>query len=759
MAPTPTALPPVPAALAHFVIFNPTLVLADDKPARRDNGPAAAAPAAAPPADPGERAREKELEDDLREAAQIVFYTSRDSGGVSRDKMLRQVGLAKGLIGFADMIAKDDQPPDEPLYWGVHSHKSRLIVYSPEPNWFMYICVTLALGPGEVTPAPAQKDNKDKDAKDAAPKEDTRIPLQSFSDRMLVDALQRGYEDFVLFHSTLSSHLPPTSAFSSLLEKFWTRFAFSFESEFIHPGSASPLQAWLGGFPPTNDELAKPLLKSLAKYAHRATIPEGSTVGIVRAEGPLTSIGYEPAPAEAAALGRYLTSVVGKTLPPPAVVTADTKTESRQSLGFSFGRKKHTRTETPPDVKPASPVAPEPRKTSWGVNLAWVGLGSGAPSASTTRAATPTQPVPVPIPAAGRIATEESVSASVSSSSSQKSRWPSLGLGGLGEAVGSMGAALGIGGKTAGEATPPRDSGEAKDDGEGARAADGEGGAGGDGKEAEGVKEAEGGKEAEAEPPIEPAQEVTVQADTPTETAEPEAPAIQAPPIDTAPSPLPAPTQPPEPTPTTDDPPDQDASAAASASQVSQTAVELSSLQDAVANHQIIEVPWTPKTVWLGQARRRLVWTVRDGSLVYVVFPDAEVHDLPSSTATMALHSKLPALLGTQASGDEPKPADPKAPPPNPTVYHAGQVTERSGGTLDSADSAILVDLRQALTSDTVVTAVYGQTPQNRFAVGKVVHTPASQELYLVTGKKDSSLTDAERAVRAYTYARPEFTS
>lgn len=148
----------------------------------------------------------------------------------------------------------------------------------------------------------------------------------------------------------------------------------------------------------------------------------------------------------------------------------------------------------------------------------------------------------------------------------------------------------------------------------------------------------------------------------------------------------------------------------------------------------------------------------RDGSLVYVVFPDAEAHDLPSSTATMALYSKLPSLLDTQGSRDEPKPADPKAPPPNPTVYHAGQATERSGGTLESADSAVLVDVRQALTSDAVVTAVYGQTPQNRFAVGKVVHSAAPQELYLVTGKKDSSLTDAERAVRAYAYARPEFT-
>jgi hypothetical protein len=49
--------------------------------------------------DPGER--DRDLEDDLREAAQIVFYTSRDTGGVSRDTMLRQVGLAKGLMGFA----------------------------------------------------------------------------------------------------------------------------------------------------------------------------------------------------------------------------------------------------------------------------------------------------------------------------------------------------------------------------------------------------------------------------------------------------------------------------------------------------------------------------------------------------------------------------------------------------------------------------------------------------------------------------------
>lgn len=46
--------------------------------------------------------RDKDDEDDQKEAAQILFYTSRGGRGVSRDKMLRQVGLAKGLMGFAE---------------------------------------------------------------------------------------------------------------------------------------------------------------------------------------------------------------------------------------------------------------------------------------------------------------------------------------------------------------------------------------------------------------------------------------------------------------------------------------------------------------------------------------------------------------------------------------------------------------------------------------------------------------------------------
>jgi hypothetical protein len=71
---------PSPTSLSHFVIFNPNLQ-AD--------------------LEAGLHGDEK---DDAREAAQIIYYTSNDGGSVTRDRMLRQVGLAKGLMGFAACV-------------------------------------------------------------------------------------------------------------------------------------------------------------------------------------------------------------------------------------------------------------------------------------------------------------------------------------------------------------------------------------------------------------------------------------------------------------------------------------------------------------------------------------------------------------------------------------------------------------------------------------------------------------------------------
>lgn len=83
------------ASVSHLIIFNPDLKPApkDDPTHQAQTGP-----------EGGEEAeeRDRDLEDDMKEASQILFYTSRSGGKVSRDTMLRQFGLAKGLMGFTE---------------------------------------------------------------------------------------------------------------------------------------------------------------------------------------------------------------------------------------------------------------------------------------------------------------------------------------------------------------------------------------------------------------------------------------------------------------------------------------------------------------------------------------------------------------------------------------------------------------------------------------------------------------------------------
>jgi len=68
-------LPPV---LSYFTIYNPTL---------RPNCPV-----------------DEEIDnEDAEEQAQILFYTARERA-VSRDRILRQVGLAKALVNFSEFV-------------------------------------------------------------------------------------------------------------------------------------------------------------------------------------------------------------------------------------------------------------------------------------------------------------------------------------------------------------------------------------------------------------------------------------------------------------------------------------------------------------------------------------------------------------------------------------------------------------------------------------------------------------------------------
>lgn len=74
----------IPPSLNHLVVFNPSIKPSVSVTSTGDAGVE----------------RDRDLEDDLAQAAQILFYTSREAGGVSRDRMLRQVGVVKGLMSF-----------------------------------------------------------------------------------------------------------------------------------------------------------------------------------------------------------------------------------------------------------------------------------------------------------------------------------------------------------------------------------------------------------------------------------------------------------------------------------------------------------------------------------------------------------------------------------------------------------------------------------------------------------------------------------
>ena len=201
-----------PPSLSHFVILNPSLRPASAQPAvdthtRTDEAVDESQPSSTedvqhnadhPPLPPPvPEVRDKDLEDDLREAAQILFYTSRSSSSVSRDTMLKQTGLVKGLMGFTDMLlppskasraaggsteeegaqGTEEQTEPEP-FLSIRSSKGRLIVYTPEEGFYVCVGITLAMSIAE------------DGSKEVLPN------AQGLSDRVLVHGLTKGYEDF-----------------------------------------------------------------------------------------------------------------------------------------------------------------------------------------------------------------------------------------------------------------------------------------------------------------------------------------------------------------------------------------------------------------------------------------------------------------------------------------------------------------------------------------------------------------------------------
>lgn len=194
----------LPPALLYLTIYNPAL-----KPI----GPVA------------------EDDEDAEEQAHILFYTARERA-VSRDKMLRQVGLAKALINFSEMFSPDEACEN------VHSQSRRMIMFSPEPDFWIHACVELAKTPRQAAPSKVKGKGKAKGQdKDKAKAKDVEVEYDyhdgSVHDDEIRSQLLRVYEHFKLVHGSFSSILEDfgQQALELQIERFFTVWAWNWDIE------------------------------------------------------------------------------------------------------------------------------------------------------------------------------------------------------------------------------------------------------------------------------------------------------------------------------------------------------------------------------------------------------------------------------------------------------------------------------------------------------------------------------------------------
>ncbi|KAJ6620615.1 hypothetical protein B0H10DRAFT_2163467 [Mycena sp. CBHHK59/15] len=166
-------------------------------------------------------------DEDAEEQAHILFYTSKERA-VSRDRMLRQVGLAKALISFSDMFNADDPRHN------VHSQARRMIMVSPEPNFWIHAGIDVAKTPRPpVDKAKGKGKEKDKTKADKAPPVLYDYHEYSVHDVSVQTDIMRGYERFKLRHGSFASILSTLGqqALELQLERFFTLWAWSWNLE------------------------------------------------------------------------------------------------------------------------------------------------------------------------------------------------------------------------------------------------------------------------------------------------------------------------------------------------------------------------------------------------------------------------------------------------------------------------------------------------------------------------------------------------
>ncbi|KIR59309.1 hypothetical protein I314_04824 [Cryptococcus bacillisporus CA1873] len=660
-----------PANLSHFAIFNPNL----DTPA--------------PVRKEGED-RNKDDEDDQKEAAQILFYTSREAGGISRDKMLRQVGLAKGLMGFADMLANDDTK-----FWAIHSHKSRLIVYTPESGFYIYSCITLAHNTYTKDPAPSS---------------------QGISDLMLVSALGRGYEDFRFLHGPLSSHTPLTSAGSSLIDKYFTRFAFNFESACL---SFPSLSQWIGGFPPPSNNTIDQLLQFF-----KGSNGTNSDIYVVGKDGPL-AIGSESTPDPA--LLRYLVHLVQASLPqpvPPINVTAATKQERSRPLGLSLlglGTMKKKKDEA--------------RKASWATLGGWAPdlrlIGVSNPGSAKQETSTTSERV--------NIEDDKKPSNGSGSTAEKKDSW-AFGWGAIGDAVESVGTVFGLGGAQPVKA-PAATSGAIHGASEAVVSSTLEDNVVPRHPSDASIHKKDDGVEAKRILSEVGIPEIQSSSHTIDSNNSKDQVATAAPNICLSSSNL-----------------DEHATSQVTTNEnVQPSNVSIPELEDAAEPD--VEIDWDNRAAWIVCAdgvleRRKICWIIRDSILIAIILPGESTppFPLPSAKSILSLVADITQVTSATDTTASDRKQDEKQ-DEGAWIYKFGGDSIASTGKMGVVEEQALIDLRGILKSTPSVSEVFAKTSSSHFVLAK---QKIEKELYAVCETKEASLTDAEHSLRTLLRSHPE---
>jgi hypothetical protein len=158
-----------------------------------------------------------------------------------------------------------------------------------------------------------------------------------------------------LYHSS--------STTSANLERFWTRFAFQFDSTYLSPADAgSLLPTWLGGYPTPPHERVRKATEAIDTLLEHG-LKDRTRIGLITRDGPIHT--SQPIPDS---MIRYLINALP--LPPPVATIRTPISADRSSLGLGFGlglRKK--------PKPPASTVQEEERQSSW---TSWVPTMSGS---------------------------------------------------------------------------------------------------------------------------------------------------------------------------------------------------------------------------------------------------------------------------------------------------------------------------------------------------------------------------------------------